>query len=580
MKLRLRLLVVIGATLALATPASAQNDDSLAKRFTKGRRVKQRGSFAKLRGHKVSFAGRKTLTVGEITDHVFGDQRELAKEFKSAKSAGALQGDPVTVEEVIETDDAVVITTSTKVTVVDGDKMRKKSKRFGAFNAKAARAAKDKVAGFDRGTRAKFAKLRAEMRKLPADNPLRKAADKGEQELLDAIDDGQGDLTVESTIVIPKKAMKRTAKGELMVRTVDADGNVDFARPKKVKSVVDRGGTDTRASEETDLPPETSTRGKVTSRAKFLTGFTEADDFIWEKRWSFSFGYVSVKFHPWYEFGLRVPVEVTGVLDPKKIVHKGAHDQPEEFTVELSAKAFDAGPKYYEDTGLERSLVKDGNEFLLGVGFEIIIKVKAGSIVNKRWVVPKHAAFSMSQNFDPPFGNCGTKCGFELWIDPTLTHTKLSLLGIVTGAAQVGFNVSGKGEASVEFEALYGNDTIASWPAGKAGEKRQKHRVFFASTKDLHKYKAEAKRNAHPGIAKGYGYKLSAPRYDWSVVVTPGVKANIRVKAKPLLNKNFPIGPKWFDSFAIKLGTVKLNGHKGTKRIYKMKQGEKTWRVR
>lgn len=573
MKLRL---LIVAAALVCATPAWAQDDDSLVQRFTRDKKAK-RSSVASKRGTKLSIGGRKSLTIGELTDEVFEDERDLAKEFKGARSA--LLDDPETTEEVLETDDAVVITTSTKVTVVDPDAMRKKSKRFGAIASKKQRDA-FKLSSLSKAEKDDFDKLFARMKKLPPKHPLRKAADKGEDALLDAIIDGQGDVTVTSTIVVPKKPLERNARGQLQVRSVDKDGNVDFRRTRGVDTPAGRAARVSAGRDSEVDAPETTERGTSTSKAKFLTGFTEADDFIWEKRWDFSFGHVSVKFHPWYEFGLRVPVQIKGVLEPKKIVHTGPSDEPAEFTVSLTADAFDAHEAYYEEVGLDRTLIEDGNEFLLGAGFEIVIRVKAGKIVDKKWTIPKNAAFDMSQNFDPPFGNCGTKCGFEVWIDPTVTHTKISLLGIVTGAARLGFNVSGKGEASAQLEMLDGNDTVASWEVGHKGEKRKTHRVFFGDTRDVHKFAAEAGKNIRAGRTKPFGYKLSDPRYDWSLVVTPGIKANIHVKAKPLLNDNFPIGPKWFDSFAIKLGTVKLGAHRGTTHRYKIEHGEKIWRDR
>lgn len=49
-------------------------------------------------------------------------------------------------------------------------------------------------------------------------------------------------------------------------------------------------------------------------------------------------------------------------------------------------------------------------------------------------------------------------------------------------------------------------------------------------------------------------------------------------EAKPVYSNKFTIGPLWLDSLAIKLGTVRLNAHKGSKRCYKVKNGTKVWK--
>jgi len=575
-----RLVVVVGLVCAFAGPVSAQEEDEqpLAARFTAGKRVKKRGTLAQMRAHQVSIAGRRTMSAGDLADGLFADQRELTREFRGAKAA--LLGDPEVSEEVVDTDEATVITTSTKITVVDPDALRQKSTRFGSIRNKQTRDG-FALSNLTAAERKKFDKLKDKMKALPAHHPLRKAADTGDDALLDALLDGKGDVTVTTTVVVPKTAPKRTASGQLLVRQVKDDGTVDFSRPVAVDSIgakIGAGGWRAPTREvEGGKPEKTTAKGKTKTTAQFLTGFTEADDFIWEKRWDFSFGFVSVKFHPWYEFGLRVPVEVKGTLSPDKIVHKGPEDIPYEFEVELTAKPVDGDQTFYKDVGLAADLIKDGKEFLLGAGFEVIVRVNAGWVLDKKWIIPKNASFDWGGDMRPPFGDCGTQCGKDFWIDADYTHTKLNLLNVVTGSARVGFKLTGDGEVRVDYEALDGNDEIPSWEAGHKGEKRKKHTLSFGRSSDTRRMKAEAGPVVRDGATRQYGYRLSNPRYDWKVTLTPGVRGDIRVKAKPLLDDHFAIGPLWLDPFAIKLGTVHLDAHKGTKDSYKLKQGDKTW---
>ena len=68
--MRIRLLLT-AAVLMAATPALAQEDDeSLATRYTRGKRTLKRGSVKQLRGHKISIAGHKQMTVGEVADRI------------------------------------------------------------------------------------------------------------------------------------------------------------------------------------------------------------------------------------------------------------------------------------------------------------------------------------------------------------------------------------------------------------------------------------------------------------------------------------------------------------------------------
>jgi hypothetical protein len=74
-----------------------------------------------------------------------------------------------------------------------------------------------------------------------------------------------------------------------------------------------------------------------------------------------------------------------------------------------------------------------------------------------------------------------------------------------------------------------------------------------------------------------YGYKLSAPQYDWKVTLTPGVKGKIKIKAKPFFTETINIGPYWLNAVKVNMGTIHLDAHKGTKTSHTETPGKKTY---
>lgn len=574
MKGRLLLAAVV---LVSSTPASAQDDERIGTRYTKGKRVQKRGTVKSLRGHKVPVAGRAPMTIGQIADGAFKDHHAFTGELRGGRRG--LLADPVETDEVVETDDATIITTSTTFTVVDPDEVRARSPRFKAFRDKKTRDGW-KLADLGAAGKKEFDAYKAEVLKYPAGHPLRLAAEAGDDALIDAILDGKGDITVTTTVVLPKIEIKRDASGRLMVPKASGDGGFDYGALAAAEGVPGGGAGADAAGVEADKPPHEVSKGKATSRSKFLTGFTKADSYIWEESWKFPSGHLIVRFHAWYEFGLRVPVEIKGTLAPDTLKYRDTADKPQEFEVTLSARTFDAPAAFYSDVGLARDLILDGQEFALGAGFDLTIDVKAGWVVKKKFVIPKNAKFDWGQDFTPPLGNCGKDCAIELWIPASVTRTELSLAGIVTGSARIGFLVAGDGEVSVDFEALFAKDAVNSWLPGAKNKARRSHRLRFDRPNAETTVKSETGEIKGDGVTRKFGYAVSDPRYTWNLDVTPGVRADIHIKAKPFINDKFPIGPIWIWPLTVDLGKLELDRHKGTTKRYELRHGEKVFHER
>ncbi len=571
-----RLVSMVAALTACAAVAGAQDRD--VDVLVKGKKALKRGSIQSLRGHKISISGRRTLTVGQVADRVFADDGELVGQFKRGRKG--LKSDPVVSDEVVELDDATVLSTTTTITVTDPDAVRQSSPEFAKVRGGGARGVK--VADLSAQARSDFDAFKKSTQSLAADHPLRKAAEAGEQQLLDAIASGQGDFTVSTTIVIPKRPLGRSASGKAIAPKTTADGSLDYAG-STMGSVADeerheREREAKKGKTDEPKPPKVKEAGKVTHQAGFVTGFTKGDSFEWSRRWDVPTGFFRVKAVAWYDYGLRVPIRIDGTTRPGTITTKGTEDVDSEYRVSLKAAAIDADTAFYREAGLATSDLHDGQELVLGAGFQVTLTLKVMGIDIAK-TLPKNGGFDFGQDFRPPFGDCGTKCGFDVWVPSSVTHTGIDILGILKGSARVGVNVSGDGKVIVDYTGKYGNDEVKSWLSTKNERSAQKrHELAFRGPGDEHilVQKADA-IDRNQGGSKFYGYEVSKPRYEWKVALTPGVRADISVNAKPIFSDKFTIGPLWFHDLAIDLGTVKLGAHGGGKDAYTVKHGEKTF---
>lgn len=522
------------------------------------RKVVQRGTLKAQGSKQMSLAGRGQLAVKDVAAAAFVEDAELKRQLQAGRKG--LLADPVVDEEVVETDTATILSTTTRAVVVDPNEVRKASPEFARFRAGKQKA---KLGELDAKTRKAFDEFYAQAKTFPANHPLSKAAAQSEQKLLDAVVAGQGDMAVTTTIVIPKHGRKRDASGKLVQPTRAKDGSLEFSAlaPQSIRGV-----------QQYSTSVEETTEGTRTYTSKFLTGFTEGDQWEWSRRWDFpTGGYFRVKASAWYDYGLRVPVQITGTLTPTSIQVTGG-DKPSEFEVELKASALDAAKSYYEDLGLKSADLHDGKELVLSAGLQITFTLHVlGTDINER--LPKNDAFDFSQNFRPPFGDCGTNCGFNVWIPAEITRTSVNILGIIKGSARAGVNVSGNGSIQADFEALSGTTVVQSWGRGNKKSAANKRRLSFGSASQALSQLSEAPVLGGLSFCD-YGYRLSSPGYQWGIVLTPGVRADIDISLWPI-KETFTVQPLWLDALAIRLGNLSLGPHAGSKTSYTLKHGRK-----
>jgi hypothetical protein len=546
---------VVMTTVCTAQAASVSEVDEMVGQ----RKVVQRGTFASQGTKQISLAGRGQAKVSEVTALAFKEDAELKKQLKVGRKG--LLADPVVEEDVVETDTATILSTTVRAIVTDPDEVRKASPAFARFRGGKEKA---KLNELDAKTRKAFDEFYTKAKTFPADHPLHKAAQKSEQDLLDAVVAGKGDMAVTTTIVIPKHGRSRDGNGKLKKPTRDKDGRLELntAQPQPIKG-----------AQPTFSSVEETTEGTKTYTAKFLTGFTEGDQWEWSRRWDFSTGgYFRVKASAWYDYGLRVPVQIKGTLDPTNI-HVSGGDRPSEYEVKLEASALDAPKSYYEDVGLKSADVHDGKELVLSAGLQVTFTLHVlGTDINER--LPKNDAFDFSQDFRPPFGDCGSNCGFNVWIPAEVTHTGVNILGIIKGSARAGVNVSGNGTARIDFEALSGPNVVQSWGKGDKKNADNKRRISLTKASQALTQVSEAPL-LNDVTSREYGYRLSSPSYDWGIVLTPGIRADIDIKLWPI-KETFTVQPLWLDALAIRLGNLALGPHAGTKTSYTLKHGRKS----
>jgi hypothetical protein len=248
-------------------------------------------------------------------------------------------------------------------------------------------------------------------------------------------------------------------------------------------------------------------------------------------------------------------------------------DKPSEYEVKLEASALDAPKSYYEDVGLKSADVHDGKELVLSAGLQVTFTLHVlGTDINER--LPNNDAFDFSQDFKPPFGDCGSNCGFNVWIPAEVTHTGVNILGIIKGSARAGVNISGNGTARIDFEALSGSNVVQSWGKGDKKNAANKRRISLTKASQAATQVSEAPL-LNDVTSREYGYRLSSPGYDWGIVLTPGIRADIDIKLWPI-KETFTVQPLWLDVLAIRLGNLSLGPHAGTKTSYTLKHGRKS----
>jgi hypothetical protein len=459
--------------------------------------VLNRGTVQALRSRSVTVSGRGSVTIGTIADEIFAAQRNLNTEVRANRAA--LAADPVVTEEVIETADETYFVSKTTMTVVDPAKL---SPKLAAMGLKPARSKRKLAASaLDATQAAEFKTVRQASSAKPTSHPLRVAVTKSDQELLDAVAAGIGDVTISSTVVVKK--MSASVKAYPPVPRVE------------------KSGTDTTTH-------------------RFLNGFTlDGDAFDWEWRWDFPGGYFRIRPDMSYELGVRIPMTITGTMDPKEVTLINGANGATRFTTELKAAALNADGVFFRTLGISPEQLHNGKELLLGGAAAVNVKFR---FLGQTWIDHDFGKrYNDSAQFTPPLGTSGGVLEYWLPADVTQTTVTCCLYELakdqvcvptcadnkVTGSIQFGVSTHPSvGKISVDYEALNGGEIIPSFRGNGAAQPRTT--VVFDHVSDKHSVSANLPAPAGAQV-RAFGYRLSNVKYTWLPVFYPGIKGTIAV---------------------------------------------------
>ncbi len=511
------------------------------------------------------------VLVADAAERSLQRHRTLSQDLQGAGSA--LHGTPRTTEVFTETEDTVLLQATTTFTVDDPTALRNQAPALATYQAKTGGAGSFHLSEFNTAQRTEFESFRNRMLKQPADHPLGAAARQSSSALLDAVLDGQGDITVTTSVRIPKGGIARQGR-QIQAPSMN-NGSFDFSNTFTKDAHLSAIATDT-ATLIPNPPPNPSESGEDTTIGQYLNGFLEDDAFEWVERWDFPSGFFRIRAGAYYAFGLRIPIKVTGTMTPTQIVQSARADRDADstFATTIEAKVFDAGENFYANAGVPSNELYEAKELVIEAGAYVNLRLSAGwGLIDINETIPNNLDFDFGQDFQPPFGDCGTNCGFDVWVPSDVTHTGFNVLGIVKGEARVGFNVSGDGEAAMTYESLYDGQVVPSRRGSNS--EQNSHRLTF-SKQGTRNFETDLEALEAPG-KKSFGYRISDVDYTWDVEVTPGIRGDVEVDASPFFDLEYGLGPLWLDFATIPLGELQLGTLEGTRTSHEVSSGSKEW---
>ncbi|MCP5051840.1 MAG: hypothetical protein GY940_32030 [bacterium] len=551
------------------------SDDSLLQMKLKYQKPLRKGSLSQLQNREVMLSKSFSQTLAQVSRNVLADQNTFRRNM--TRFRGIVTKFNRKVDQVYEFPGSYVVLKSTKVVVSNPAEFARVSPEYKSFigsqrirEVTAASLGPESRKGFE-------AFIKNEIPRMSANHPLRKAAKRGKNELLQAIAAGKGTFEIVDTLVIPKKPLP--AVGGKLQKPVFKNGSFNHGLAKPLKSarldVIGRlgiqkqvgvlkdfsGPGDTRYQKHIKKPGITET-GSRSFEARFLAGFTKGNSWEWERRWNFPSGFFRVTLGAGYGIGLRIPIKVNGTLYPTLIEVKDTRDRAIAMGTRLKAVPLNAGSGFYRDTGLPQSKVFDGKEAVLEAEFGYGFKLRAvwTTLLHRKY---RTYGLNYSKDFTPPSGDC-RDCGYRFAIPPRLTHTEFDFK-VMKGYAQAALKLSGKGEIQLDYLPI------------QDGKGKGKRLLSFRDSR-YKNIKATLSRIILPPnrvrISQRYGFKLSNPRYKIDLTLTPEIRLGVNIGYK-WLSRSFSTGWISLNSFKMKLGTLQFNRHAGTRSEFLLDKGIK-----
>jgi hypothetical protein len=543
----------------------------------------KKGTISSFASQQVQLGGQTTAPLKMIADTAFKPLNRYTDMVSQKAVVGkTILSKPVVMDEVVEFDDSFILRKSTTVNVLDPEQMQRISPTFRSFLARRGKVEKVSVRVLDPDSRRGLADLMKIIHTLDPADPIRQAAQKGDQAVLDAIMEGKGELTIEDTIVIPKM-IPMPVKGVTMYPSFK-DGRLNFKQLQPVRTQVLKDLSRVTPPPSAPVPmthipmqqmtmvpkntntPELSKTGKHYFTAEFLAGFTKGHSWQWERRWKYRSGFFRVTIGGGYGFGLRVPVLAQGEISPTKIWRYDVHDARDKIEGKMTVTTLDANESFYRKTGLSPSKLFRANEVVLEYQMGFGYKLRA------LWKDLAHKPFggygiNYSQNARPPFGEHCANCGFRVPIPPEITRTTFDY-SVMTGFVQTGFHVSGSGKVFFKFTPYVDDNPANSTSLMFNGPGYQPFEFSL-----LRLTPPQGKEM----VSGSFGFKISDLVYRMGLSITPEVRVGVSAGYKGF-SRTFTTNWIALNMFKLRMGTVQLYTHEGTRPDYTFTGGSKTYK--
>ena len=533
--------------------------------------------------------------VREIVIKSFEEQETFAKRMNKAElvNAAAIAALPEVDDEVLVYNDAIVVRRSTKIIVIDPQRVARESALFRGYLGE--KAVPERVGK----TRARATSLDATEKaglrnfmqngisSLHPNDPLRAAAAQGEEALLEAIAAGKGELTIEDTLIIP--TVSGVDQGDTIAIPTIRKGVFDLTNPEPVEALAIKGiatgepkpepGMSVRPVSPQEPPPRRAVEpkheasGKKAITTEFLLGTTRAANFQWERKWVYTSGYFRLTLGAGYAFGYRVPVVATARVEPTRGYIRDYSDKKVIIGSAAAARTSNANADFYKRAGLGNNLVKNGSELLLeaNVGFGYKFRALWKTIASQPYTA---IGVSYSQNFKPPNnlsqlqGKQGGKT-FGLTLDPKTTKISVKTV-FIDGSATIKFEGRAFGSLSMDMQSLVDNKVQKTFDVYT--DKSVAEGVYpFKLTLD-----PVPLRQGQTTQSRPFGVRLLKPEYQARLIVLPMVRFGFRIGYKRL-SRNFSTLWIPLNKLMVDTGKISLMPHAGTRSRYTWNDGEKIY---
>lgn len=568
------------STSRIPTTTAAFDNTSLIGKHTLSTRVVRRGALSSMARASVEVAPGKRAQLGSIASAAFKSQQTLKANL--SRAASGLFGGVSERDEAIELPDRYIITRTTSAIIKTPATVRNASPMFREHLS--GQSGRITLSGLSASERSGLQAFIREAQGYPTNHPMRVAAARGEQAVLDAIDAGEGLFEVTDTIVVPKRAVSvsqsvvsapRYAQSRLDYTSTQRVNLSPGTTPRTPTGVIQGGQLNPNAQSTVNAHTRyTRGGGTYDGTARRLNGFTFADAWEWERTWRYPSGYLRFGVSAWYGLGLRIPIEVKAQVNPTYLETKQPTDPALSFNVRLSTRPVNGNTAYYQQAGLSPAQVLQGRELAAGGGFHYHVRLRAlwTTLLTKSGGKDFHltGGDGSSGDFTPPIGNATKTTSF--FIPASVTRTRMRF-GPLKGEIALGVQIGMRGRVTGDVVGLADGRQIACDDRNTPRvDMRAPQRFNHQSATQESVYNCPLPRSNASKNTR-YGFRASNLKYHASWSVKPGARGSVRASYKGW-GKTFSL-TFWLDSVSVPVGSSTFGTHAGTPATVEWQAGSK-----